>query len=158
MYGVLSKTGPGSTISPAATADWQTYKNEKYGFEFKYPTELKKRDLPSNFINYSNHLLSLSPEPVMYEVLGAITAYDINVDLYQASFIDSLSSFEEEINGVSIVRSDTYPWGQEGYRGQRVILSQGGRKIVISYSANSFAFDRYSPIFNTILSTFKFTK
>ena len=47
--GRLLPTLPTPTVSPTPdpTTDWQTYRNDKYGFEFKYPNDWQVRDLTS---------------------------------------------------------------------------------------------------------------
>ncbi len=48
---VVKEPVPAPTEEPIDTSDWKTYRNEEYGFEFKYPKEwaIKKTTTPAVF-------------------------------------------------------------------------------------------------------------
>ncbi|HEY4512063.1 MAG TPA: hypothetical protein VJH63_00160 [Candidatus Paceibacterota bacterium] len=65
-------TSSGQSIS-ADTSNWKTYKNEKYGFEFGYSSDIRVAELPTG--KNSSYLLNILIDKDEKVLSGAIQAY-----------------------------------------------------------------------------------
>ncbi len=169
----LSKQNKTSSVIPAVdkTADWKTYTNTKYGFEFKYPnlTNWQVKEA-GNYVSIYNYDVDNAPgrefDPVANRGNFKI---EINKD---DKFSDVTKWFEQYKKQLG--PNDTYPViqntktieinGNKGIyyeevgritTGAVIIQNQNGNLIHFYGGLDYFANKNY---FDQILSTFKFTQ
>ena len=163
------------TSASTSTADWLTYTNEEYGFEFKYPKDW--------FIN-NNHL---SPQPIEYYAIGSNNApisfgiYAKNKEIFlDSSEIGNFGFYEYQIknskrnnsdstldiNGIIFQYYDLIDYGRyEGDSAGNVILLVGppldNQDLFVVFEWQQFPVGKElklnkSQDFINIISTFKF--
>lgn len=125
--------------------EWKTYRNEEYGFEFKYPADLG------------------DPEPNMHGIV-AFRLYDRNKPnailekgLFVAQYFNNPLQDNDKkinINGYEAIAREVY--------GERVSISfiQPGEEKIINLTydvANPSYLKEKEDVINKIASTFKFT-
>lgn len=156
-------------------ADWQTYRNDKYEFELKYPEswQLSEMNLDSGdnpFIVLGNPLEGLQVYPIY------IFIHQNNENLSPEAFVNNLLAEAPKEGPGGIIFEDKYPvtagnlQGYELYKvfafdkhEERVYLGNGKFIYQISYPVAEDNPNLSSPTDNNktakqILSTFKFTK
>lgn len=134
-----------TTIPADETADWKTYTNTNYGFEIKYP-ETWSISEKNNIINLINHsetsqkieiLISSGPPPE--------TIRD-KIIRTEEVIVDGIKATKEIFQGKFEDNKDDYY--------VRVFVAEKD----VFYQTDFDDTDQIMPIFDQILSTFKFTK
>ena len=146
------------------TTYWKTYNDEKYGFEIKFPSNFTTENTNDNDV--------LSNAPTLSNVVFQSTTYEggaliINIrDRVNGCYDTSLGSDPEtvNINGVSFLKWDIskdLSTGKTFGVGSEYCVAQGALTYGLitknTYKPGEENF-KIEPIFDQILSTFKFTK
>lgn len=137
------------------TADWKTYTNDEYGFEFKYPGEWKVGEERASG-DYFMVLIGRQEPVQVYGIFALAVRYK--------SKNEYLSSLES-VGYINVGESDTLLGGEKAtfYTYSRNNSDLKWRMIVAEKDGNTIEFsmgatEEYDNVFNNILSTFKFTK
>jgi len=148
-------------LTPTDTAlqNWKTYKNEEYGFEFQYPTELNV-NLEFENTYPSQTIINLIPD--IYDPDKG-KSNSIGINIYKNQEKHSSSDWMKNNFSHSNFTNQNYEniiiAGISGYR----YVAEATGKITItvfSYQNNIFVLNTYGyeKYLDQILSTFKFTK
>lgn len=126
------------------TADWQTYRNEKYGFEFKYPNYWTFRE-SLTFDSNSNYKLSVRYISKEQNSAPAPTYCTANQGDPRCQTVKIYDNYSANID---------WQWGGDNFTYIDIYSPDGGRVEI--YVTDFIATDK--AIVLQILSTFKFTK
>lgn len=138
--------------------NWQTYRNERYGFEFRYPGKLE---------NYGDYLLEIIDYgDEIYDDVSKIKTHSLNLEIADApaegfkvhisitSDSNILNYLKEEINRsfkINIVNNDKYvAFSREGMGDPKgYIIQHDSRYYILEVTFDDGVFEK-------IISTFKF--
>jgi len=140
------------------TTDWQTYRNEEYGFEFKYPKEFSFIDSGQRAVN----------NDLGYYELGYLNQKDggnlpifIKLEQLNPNNIRGIYG-KKDINDLNIVTVDgsksyVYTEGDAGCEGDSINIPNGENTIILQFN-NCEGQINYirEDLENQIISTFKF--
>jgi hypothetical protein len=181
LGGFLAKPTPTPTLAPEPTptpdptADWKTYTNEKYGFEFKYPSKKAAEFLEEPYNGFCNDdkrrgvvSLLLWPEGKKLPVVGEeIGVNDVSLFIYGEENKENLSTEKwvekncpqllsgykkenYEISGLSAVKYTRIDEGMGAPGIQPYIFLLKNNKLFYIHPYGN------KDIFDQILATFKF--
>lgn len=142
-------------------SDWKTYRNEKYGLEFKYPNEwliAQESNTNNIFVRLSKdgeNSFSLNIGPIT-DIDGKKITLDEFLSFYNKNYKDTeLKQGIKNINDIQMVYFDNSLVGLEKNKFVRYITERGGLK----YDFDLKYTDKNNVIyFEKIISTFKFIK
>ncbi len=133
--------------SISLTAGWQTYRNEEYGFEFRYPSNWRIDECSKGFIYFNGLCDSDGP-------YGGMIQINYNIVIKEANYTNI------QISGVQAKKYEleTYsegPGNSSGLKTWLITFSKGNDDFVLDF-VEKYP-DDFS-IYNQILSTFRFLK
>ena len=147
----------GPTFTPRSNDDmvsWKTYRNEQYGFEFKYPGDW--RIDPFSSFGFDEGIAIRSSRSI-----SEAYPYEASILIKYGNFETSRKAFEEnilpnlredidyQIRDIQFSGKDAISYSDLGViETEHIVISLGNRLIEITYLSD----------FDQILSTFKFIK
>ena len=147
---------PSPTAMPDPTADWQTYRNEEYGFEFRYPGSWEVRNGLSYeiFLNpigaagkfpeiqIITYTMDIAAEAGLNNLRSYWESYNMENKKIESIVVDGIEGLK--VSGLSNLGTSNTPWN--------IIRI----KLVYGDKIYHILSDNADMIFNQILSTFKF--
>lgn len=128
-----------------STAGWQTYRNEEYGFEFKYPKNYSLSDLSTN-------------KSVSFDTEGPGTG--LNIEIKKESSSDKINELKQTEQSLGVKIFNEKNWTMFYHEGKGMItglwytaIAQLDNENIIIVILNRSGTEE---LFNQILSTFKF--
>ncbi len=151
---LVTSTNTADTPSKNETSDWKTYKDETYGFEFKYPSDwvLQKND-PYGWVvgKYPDYGFYLNVHNHPY-TLGI----ESGVNLYKK--LSSVDGHKALIGGTEEYVLTTPPTEDSVYiEIETAPYSSSSHMIALNMGSNNHT-KEMRKIFSSIISSFKFTK
>ena len=174
-YAVWQKQDNSLSTPSVDTTNWKTYRNDKYGFEFKYPNEWHLAI--NNEVSLNS--IFLSPEEINFpsvwdSQLTPIEAYIESAEQYKNSLKiweestdyenitgEIISSFGGEklgqkFEGVDRSSQDIYSYGL--FVSEAYLNLKSSDVLSFRYQSSSGKLNDAYDIYNKILSTFRFVK
>jgi hypothetical protein len=158
----------GNTPRADTPAPWKTYRDEKYGLEFQYPSDLTMEPLAEGGLRIYNAALSMPPNATGQDARTAIKEVVFAIGAYsEKSMRDTQDRIDKEIvrqdqdlslkHGESIVNTAL---GIKGYDFQTGAVGPYFEALFHNehYMFDVIAIDPHGLIAKQILSTLKFTK
>ncbi len=135
------------------TATWKTYRNEEYGFEVKYPNGwYEKHYYPGDLVELQN----VKDEGVRISIMIKDNPQKLSLnDFLSWCYRDKSTCSLEDITVAGVDAAEIIQSVDFGAGWPCIYIPKEDKIFAISYAKTSSAGD-YLPIFNQILSTFKF--
>lgn len=149
---VTQKSSQLESVNP--TANWQTYRNEQYGFEFRYPSNWKVENCGDDILINGHCDTDAAYVGYIHISTGSL---DEQLQLF-ANFEKS----DTTIAGINAVKINSVAYNPGGPG-----LLNGSKQQSIFFSKDNLVFEielveppnqNYAEVFSQILSTFKFIK
>lgn len=156
----VGRTGPNCEFAACPeinTSDWNIFKNDKYGIEFKYPKIQESKGNDSLRIYYTLHGSTIYDFKILSNdqklSLEDFFIYSRSKTMIGGFNKNKLSSVEKVIIGEQNIEAAKIVWSDN----VSFLIPKGD--IVFQFDGSP-AFDdkEFLSVFNTMLSTFKFTK
>ncbi|KKS84963.1 MAG: hypothetical protein UV59_C0012G0056 [Candidatus Gottesmanbacteria bacterium GW2011_GWA1_43_11] len=135
-----------------ALQDWKTYRNDEYGFEFKYPSSFTPKEQPDDdtYLSLTSFSENSSQDTIRIEIRDSSLEDQVTLEKWSASHTTSklLDETDLKVSGFAAKKLDYS--GIEGGTDQ-------ARSIVVFYNDKySYSISAPSKLIDQILSTLRF--
>ncbi len=143
------------TPTPDLTTNWKTYRNEKYGYQIKYPESLIPKQITDNdtYLEFVTFAKENGERDFLYSIYIRETSLEREVNIFRSQIeghilVNLIRNENTQING--------YPATLLEYQAQDPQTGPNNTYIIVNNGKYSFVISIVSDKADQILSTFKF--